>query len=85
MEPEEIYDLSCLKKMGYEETFQTKNSLKLMELSQESVNLSGRVLRKIPFLAHAFHLKTKKCTLSRFLRAMHIAIEREKENTEEVF
>ncbi|XP_068986345.1 pachytene checkpoint protein 2 homolog isoform X1 [Bombus flavifrons] len=85
MEPEEIYDLSCLKKMGYEETFQTKNSLKLMELSQESVNLSGRVLRKIPFLAHAFHLKTKKCTLSRFLRAMHIAIEREKEDTEEVF
>ncbi|KAK1118274.1 hypothetical protein K0M31_015316 [Melipona bicolor] len=86
MEPEEIYDLSMLKKMGYEETLQSKYSLKLMELSQESMGLSGRVLRKMPFLAHAFHLRTKKCTLSRFLRAMHLAIEREKENnTQEGF
>ncbi|KAF3430191.1 hypothetical protein E2986_02023 [Frieseomelitta varia] len=86
MEPEEIYDLSMLKKMGYEETPQSKCSLKLMELSQESMGLSGRVLRKMPFLAHAFYLRTKKCTLSRFLRAMHLAIEREKENnTQEGF
>ncbi|CAL7942530.1 unnamed protein product [Xylocopa violacea] len=79
MESEEIYELSYLKKMGYEETFQTKNSLKLMDLSQESVGLSGRTLRKMPFLAHAFFLRTKKCTLSRFLRAMHLAIRKEKE------
>ncbi|XP_043796939.1 pachytene checkpoint protein 2 homolog [Apis laboriosa] len=85
MEPEEIYDLSYLKRMGYEETFQTKNSLKLMELSQESLGFSGRILRKIPFLAHAFYLRTKKCTLTRFLRAMHLALKREKEdNTEDV-
>lgn len=85
MEPEEIYDLSYLKRMGYEETSQTKNSLKLMELSQESLGFSGRILRKIPFLAHAFYLRTKKCTLTRFLRAMHLALKREKEdNTEDV-
>ncbi|XP_017764304.1 PREDICTED: pachytene checkpoint protein 2 homolog [Eufriesea mexicana] len=80
MEPEEIYDLSYLKKLGYEETFKTKNSLKLMDLSQESLGFSGRILRKIPFLAHAFYLRTKKCTLTRFLRAMHLAIKREKED-----
>ncbi|KAG6802847.1 pachytene checkpoint protein 2 [Apis mellifera caucasica] len=85
MESEEIYDLSYLKRMGYEETSQTKNSLKLMELSQESLGFSGRILRKIPFLAHAFYLRTKKCTLTRFLRAMHLALKREKEdNTEDV-
>lgn len=86
MEHEEIHDFSYLKKLGYEENSATKNSLKLKELSQESLGFSGRILRKIPFLAHAFYLRTKKCTLTRFLRAMHLAVKREKEeNTEEVF
>ena len=85
IEHEEIHDLSHLKKLGYDETLTTKNSLKLKELSEESVGLSGRILRKIPFLAHAFYLRTKKCTLARFLRAMHLAVRREKEgNVEEV-
>lgn len=79
MEREEIFELSYLKKLGYEENSSTKNSLKLMELSQESLGLSGRVLRKIPFLAHAFYLRTKRCTLTRFLRAMHLAVKRQKE------
>lgn len=84
MESEEILELSYLKKLGYEETPSTKNSIKLMELSQESVGLSGRILRKIPFLAHAFYLRTKKCTLSRFLRAMHLAVKRQKEEEDSV-
>ena len=79
MEREEIFEMSYLKKLGYEENSSTKNSLKLMDLSQESLGLSGRVLRKIPFLAHAFYLRTKKCTLTRFLRAMHLAVKRQKE------
>ena len=79
MEREEIFELSYLKKLGYEENSSTKNSLKLMDLSQESLGLSGRVLRKIPFLAHAFYLRTKRCTLTRFLRAMHLAVKRQKE------
>ncbi|XP_076236145.1 pachytene checkpoint 2 protein isoform X2 [Calliopsis andreniformis] len=83
MESEEIFDLSHLKKRGYEENPNTKNSIKLMELSQESVGLSGRILRKIPFLAHAFYLRTKKCTLTRFLRAMHLAVTRQKEEETE--
>ena len=79
MESEAIFELSYLKKLGYEENSSTKNSLKLMDLSQESLGLSGRVLRKIPFLAHAFYLRTKRCTLTRFLRAMHLAVKRQKE------
>ncbi|XP_076180876.1 pachytene checkpoint 2 protein isoform X1 [Ptiloglossa arizonensis] len=79
IEPEEIFDFSYLKKLGYEENSHTKNSLKLMELSHESLGLSGRILRKIPFLAYAFYMRTKRCTLSRFLRAMHLAVKKQKE------
>ncbi|XP_031830014.1 pachytene checkpoint 2 protein [Nomia melanderi] len=85
MEPEEIFDLPYLKKLGYEKKMSTTNSLKLMDLSQESFGMSGRSLRKIPFLAHAFYLRTKRCTLTKFLRAMHLAVKRQKNNeTEEV-
>ncbi|XP_076683749.1 pachytene checkpoint 2 protein [Andrena cerasifolii] len=79
MESEELFELSYLKKLGYVENSSTKNSLKLMDLSQESLGFSGRLLRKIPFLAHAFYLRTKRCTLTRFLRSMHLAVKRQKE------
>lgn len=85
MESEEIFDLPYLKKLGYEKKVRTTNSLKLMDLSQESLGMSGRSLRKIPFLAHAIYLRTKRCTLTKFLRAMHLAVKRQKNNeTEEV-
>ncbi|XP_033337754.2 pachytene checkpoint 2 protein [Megalopta genalis] len=84
MEVEEIFDISYLKRIGYEENSSTKNSLKLMDLSKESVGLSGRALRKVPFIAHAFYLRTKRCTLTKFLRAMHLAVKRQKEGPEEV-
>ncbi|XP_076652988.1 pachytene checkpoint 2 protein [Halictus rubicundus] len=83
IESEEIVEMSYLKKLGYESNSSTQNSLKLMELSQESLGLSGRVLRKIPFLAHAFYLRTKRCTATKFLRAMHLAVRRQKEETED--
>lgn len=83
MEPEEIHDISYLKRIGYEETLHTENSIKLMDLSQKSQGLSGRILRKIPFLAHAFFLRTKKCTLTKFLRAMYLTVMREKEESSE--
>ncbi|XP_015599937.1 pachytene checkpoint protein 2 homolog [Cephus cinctus] len=74
-----IHDMSYLKMLGYEETSETKHSLMLCELSRQSVGLSGRVLRKIPFLAHALYLHTRTTTVPRFLRAMHLAIEKQKE------
>ncbi|XP_071576740.1 pachytene checkpoint protein 2 homolog [Temnothorax longispinosus] len=74
LEDEEIHDISQLKVLGYAEYEDTKNSLKLLELSRESEGLTGRTLRKIPFLAHALHTSTIKSTLSKFLKAMHSAI-----------
>ena len=66
--------------LGYEENSQTKHSLMLFELSRESLGLSGRTLRKIPFLAHALHLQIKHCALTKFLRAMHLAVQRQRDN-----
>lgn len=74
LEHEHIYDISQLKLVGYTEDTNTKNSLKLLELSRESEGLTGRTLRKIPFLAHALHLSCHRTTLCKFLKAMHTAI-----------
>ncbi|KAK2581855.1 hypothetical protein KPH14_002318 [Odynerus spinipes] len=80
VENEEIHDLAYLKVRGYEETFETKHCLMLLELSKQSFGLSGRTLKKIPFLAQALFIHTKKSTLAQFLRAMHYAIEKQKED-----
>lgn len=80
IDPEEIYDLAYLKVRGYEETYETKHCLMLLELSKQSFGLSGRTLKKIPFLAQALFINTTKSTLAQFLRAMHYAIEKQKEN-----
>ena len=71
--------MSYLKKLGYEENLETRHSLMLLELSKQSVGMSGRALRKIPFLAHALYTHSTKCTVPRFLRAMHLAIEKQRE------
>ncbi|XP_033220588.1 pachytene checkpoint protein 2 homolog [Belonocnema kinseyi] len=79
VESEILSEMSYLKKLGYEENVETRHSLMLLELSKQSVGMSGRALRKIPFLAHALYTQTTKCTVPRFLRAMHLAIEKQKE------
>lgn len=74
----EVCDVSELKMLGYEETSNTKNSLKLLEICRASVGLSGRALRKMPFLAHALYLTGDSISLSQFLRAMQLAVEKQK-------
>lgn len=49
-----------------------------MRICEQSVGLSGRSLRKIPFIAHALFLNTELVTLKQFLLAMEKAIEKEK-------
>lgn len=76
---EEIYDVFELEVLKYEKTPTTEKSLKLLELSRESEGLTGRTLRKIPFLAHALYLNTDRTTLSAFLKAMHSAVRKQNE------
>jgi len=41
--------------------------------------MSGRAIRKMPFLAHAYFVQTPACTLEQFLDAMERATERERQ------
>ncbi|XP_055640110.1 pachytene checkpoint protein 2 homolog [Toxorhynchites rutilus septentrionalis] len=50
------------------------NNMKIV--SELSLGLSGRSLRKVPFLAHALFVKQEETTLLKFLSAMRNAIRR---------
>lgn len=52
-------------------------SLRLKELSQKSVGLSGRTLRKLPFLAHALFIQRSTVNLDTYLDALSKAIDKE--------
>ncbi|XP_049815219.1 pachytene checkpoint protein 2 homolog [Schistocerca nitens] len=48
----------------------TKNSLFLLNIARKSEGLSGRSLRKIPFLAHSYYIQKQTTSLEEFLEAM---------------
>ncbi|XP_022198179.2 pachytene checkpoint protein 2 homolog [Nilaparvata lugens] len=48
---------------------------RLLEISQDSVGLSGRALRKIPFLAYAHYIRSRVVELKDFLDGLEIAVE----------
>jgi len=41
---------------------------------RQSEGLSGRTLRKIPFLAHAYYVQVPQVSLEEFIKAMHKAV-----------
>ena len=41
---------------------------------RQSEGLSGRTLRKIPFLTHAYYVQVPKVSLEDFIKAMHKAV-----------
>ncbi|CAL8074715.1 unnamed protein product [Calicophoron daubneyi] len=51
-----LLSYQALKAMRFTETKMNSLSLALWRLAQGSVGLNGRTLRKLPLLAHAFHL-----------------------------
>jgi AAA+ superfamily predicted ATPase len=55
----------ALEVMRYVENDATRVSLQLREIAAKSVGLSGRALRKLPFLAHALYCKVCiTCTIA---------------------
>lgn len=54
----------------------SQGTSQLLEICKKSMGLSGRSLRKIPFLAHALYLGSSS-TLQEFLGAMEQAVEKE--------
>ncbi|KAJ8928793.1 hypothetical protein NQ314_018592 [Rhamnusium bicolor] len=54
-----------------------EESKHLFRVCEKSLGLSGRSLRKIPFIAHALFLEKSLVSLSEFLLAMEKAVEKE--------
>lgn len=63
-----------------QQPFSTANIM--TQICKEALNLSGRALRKLPFLAHALFLKKDSATLREFLISMRYAINYSKSNKE---
>lgn len=51
-----------------------ENSRNLKRISELTEGLSGRTIRKLPFLAHALFLNKPKTTLADFLKALEQAV-----------
>ncbi|XP_046849748.1 pachytene checkpoint protein 2 homolog [Xenia sp. Carnegie-2017] len=61
----------------------THCSLELKKIAEKSYQLSGRTLRKLPFLAHALYSKAQTITLEEFLNNLSMVVDKqfkEKEN-----
>ncbi|KAM9309664.1 pachytene checkpoint protein 2 homolog [Pholidichthys leucotaenia] len=76
---QQLFTMFELETMGFAKSEVSKHSLKLRNIALKSQGLSGRALRKLPFLAHALFVKTPTVTLELFLEAMSRAVDKQKE------
>lgn len=74
----DICDVPGLKVAGWEGRTLKTNNLELMEICCSSAGLTGRTLRKIPFLAHALYLTGDSISLAQFLKALRLIVEKRK-------
>ncbi|KAJ8004829.1 hypothetical protein DPEC_G00140370 [Dallia pectoralis] len=70
-----------LETMGFRESKVSELSLCLRNIAIKSKGLSGRALRKLPFLAHALFVKAPTVSLERFLEAMDLAVDKQIEES----
>ncbi|XP_057564007.1 pachytene checkpoint protein 2 homolog isoform X1 [Hippopotamus amphibius kiboko] len=77
---QQLLTLRELEMIGFIENNVSKLSLLLSEISRKSEGLSGRVLRKLPFLAHALYVQTPSVTIEVFLQALSLAVDRQFED-----
>jgi pachytene checkpoint protein 2 len=68
-----IEDFETFHQIENSQQFSTANIM--AQVCKEAAGLSGRLLRKLPFLAHALFLKKDTGTLREFLIAMRAAID----------
>nr|XP_020468490.1 pachytene checkpoint protein 2 homolog [Monopterus albus] len=75
---QQLFTMFELEMMGFAESEVSEHSLILRGIARKSHGLSGRALRKLPFLAHALFVKTPTVTLERFLVAMDHAVNKQR-------
>ncbi|KAK3750322.1 hypothetical protein RRG08_010426 [Elysia crispata] len=71
----QLLDIRALEVTRFMENSATTYSLTLYNIAEKSLGLSGRTLRKIPFLAHALHLQGSPVTLEVYLDALTLAVD----------
>ncbi|CAJ1062110.1 pachytene checkpoint protein 2 homolog [Xyrichtys novacula] len=76
---QQLFTMYELETMGFRKSEVSELSLKLRNIALRSKGLSGRALRKLPFLAHAQFVKTPTVTLEKFLEAMDRAVDKQRE------
>ncbi|KAH6600714.1 hypothetical protein BASA50_002098 [Batrachochytrium salamandrivorans] len=59
-------------------------SKRLLDISRQCEGMSGRALRKLPFLTHARCIRTRTSTLARFLDALHDTVRWEQHSRKEM-
>ncbi|XP_051696527.1 pachytene checkpoint protein 2 homolog [Oryctolagus cuniculus] len=74
---QQLLTLRELEMIGFIENNVSKLSLLLSEISRKSEGLSGRVLRKLPFLAHALYVQAPTVTIEGFLQALSLAVDKQ--------
>ncbi|XP_077159074.1 pachytene checkpoint protein 2 homolog [Paroedura picta] len=74
---QQLLTLHELEVIGYVENDVSKLSLVLKEIARKSEGLSGRVLRKLPFLAHALYIQSPNVTMTAFLHALSLVVDKQ--------
>ncbi|CAL1547215.1 unnamed protein product [Lymnaea stagnalis] len=73
----QLIDIRALEVTRFMENGATIQSLKLYNVASKSHGLSGRTLRKLPFLAHALYLQGSPVTLENYVEAMSMTVDRQ--------
>lgn len=79
---QQILGIRDLEVLRFVHNDATNLSLELLEIARKSHGLSGRTLRKIPFLAHARHVQTPAVALAAFLSALSWTVDKQFEDRE---
>ncbi|XP_064641181.1 pachytene checkpoint protein 2 homolog [Lineus longissimus] len=74
---QQLLDLRALEVMRYVENDATRLSLKLREVAMHSEGLSGRTLRKLPFIAQAVYIQKPTVSMDVFLDALKLTAHRQ--------
>ncbi|WAR11323.1 PCH2-like protein [Mya arenaria] len=72
-----VLDMRSLEFMRFVENNVSKDSLQLREIAVKSYGLSGRTLRKLPFIAHSMFIQKSEATLQEFLVALDKAVQQQ--------
>ncbi|XP_053699940.1 pachytene checkpoint protein 2 homolog isoform X2 [Synchiropus splendidus] len=81
----QLFNIFELETMDFAQSEVSEHSLALWNISLKSKGLSGRALRKTPFLAHALFVQTPTVTLEMFLEALDLAVKKQLQERDNLF